>query len=166
MAFKEDYAWQEKYLNAIKCIVGPLLLEPAPLEVDMAEATDMLILRAKDMRIGCRVRRADYVGFKHQFTLRSKRDNGATTELAKVIDGWGDWLFYGFAEDNNLPALSYWHVIDLHAWRAHMIRDKRPIKRGEMPNGDGTHFMWFDVQSFPPNPPILIASNVFERALI
>ena len=167
MGFQEEYAWQQKYVDIAKRIVGPRLIQDAPLEMDMTEATDMLVLMARDIRIACRIRRAMYAkAFKHQFTIRSKLDSGAATELAKIIEGWGDWLFYGFAADDNLPVLEYWHIIDLHAWRAHMIRDKRPIKHGEQSNGDGTHFRWFDIQSFPPDPPILVDSNVFERTLV
>lgn len=158
--FKEDFSWQEKFLPAVKNIVGPLLLEPAPLELDMKEATDMMLLRARDMRIGCRIRRAGFADrYPWQFTLRSKRDSGAETEVAKIINGWGDWIFYGHATMNELDSLCRWFVIDLDAWRSHMIRNKKPIERGETSNGDGTSFMWFDILSFPRTPDILVDSS-------
>lgn len=158
--FREDYDWQLKFLEPIRNIVGPLLLQPAPLDVDMKEATDMLVLAARDMRIGCRVRRAGYADrYPWEFTIRSRRDSGAKTELAKITEGWGDWLFYGHAEHDSLPSLSRWFLINLHHWRAHMIRDKNAVKKGEKPNGDGTYFVWFDLRSFPSDPPVLVASS-------
>ena len=54
---KRDYDWQLRFLPTIRRLVGPLLLVAAPLDLDMAEATDLLVLRARDLRIGCRVRR-------------------------------------------------------------------------------------------------------------
>jgi hypothetical protein len=161
-AFRADFDWQMQFLPSIKAIVGPLLLRPAPLELDVAEATDMLVLHARDMRIACRVRRPGYADrYPWQFTLRSRRDNGIKTELQKVVEGWGDWLFYGHAAAVDEQELARWFLIDLGSWRAHMILrvSRRLIGSGELPNGDGTHFVWFDLTSFPPDPPILIAAS-------
>ena len=166
--FRRDFDWQLKFLDPIKLIVGPLLLEPAPFEIDAKEATDLLVLTARDMRIACRVRRVGYADrYPWEFTLRSKRDTGAKTELSKVVEGWGDWLFYGHAKQDDLPTLARWFLIDLHAWRAHMIRDGQRkqagqagrIKQGQKPNNDGTYFVWFDLRSFPDSPPILVSSS-------
>ena len=159
--FRRDYDWQMRFLPAIKNLVGPRLIEPAPFEIDTKEATDMLVLTARDMRVGCRVRRAGYADrYPWQFTLRSKRDSGAKTELEKIIEGWGDWLFYGHAEHDELPSLARWFLIDLHAWRAQAIKSKKtagnPAKRS---NGDGTHFVAFDLRYFRPQPPIVVAAS-------
>lgn len=158
---QKDFDWQVKYLQPIKNIVGPMLLDPAPIEQDMRQATDLMVLMARDLRIGCRIRRAGYADkYPWDFTLRSRRDSGAETELSKIVNGWGDWLFYGHAEHDEVPSLARWFVIDLHAWRAHMIRDgfrnpaERLVRFKTMPNGDGTYFTAFDVRSFPPVPPI------------
>lgn len=157
---QDDFNWQLKYLSAVRNIVGPLLLEPAPMELDMREATDLLVLKARDLRIACRIRRAGYADtFPWDFTLRSRRDSGAATELSKITDGFGDWLFYGHAQHNEVPALSRWFLVDLAAWRAHMIRNRSDIKFEQKSNGDGTHFVCFDIRSFPPKPPICVASS-------
>ena len=50
-----------------------------------------------------------------------------------------------------------WMIIDLRAWRAHMIRNKDKIEFDEIKNEDGSAFTWFNVNSFPNNPPILIS---------
>jgi len=154
--FESNFAWQKKYMPAVFNIVGPRLLMEAPLEIDMKECTDLMVLIAKDMRIGCRIRREGFLGFGDEFTIRSKVPSGAKTELAKITEGWGDWLFYAHAEHDDLPSLAKWMIVDLHAWRAHMIRSRSAIKKGERLNNDGTHFVWFDVTSFPDNPPICV----------
>ncbi len=158
--FRDDYDWQLKYLEPIQRIVGPLLLTPAEFERDAKEATDMLVLTARDMRIGCRVRRAGFADrFPWDFTIRSKRDSGAKTELAKITEGWGDWLFYGHAEHDDLPVICRWFVIDLAAWRAQMIRDKGTGGGRHIPNGDGTFFVAFDVRKFAASPAICVATS-------
>jgi len=102
-----------------------------------------------------------------QFTIRSARDTGARTELAKIVDGFGDWMFYGHAADDATPALARWMLLDLHAWRAHLIREgqktgpyvERRIRREMRSNGDGTHFAAFDAKSFLGEPPLIVACS-------
>jgi hypothetical protein len=126
----------------------------------MKEATDLLVLRARDMRIGCRMRRSGFAGrYPFDFTIRSRRDSGAETELSKITEGWGDWLFYGHAGDTH-GAIERWMLVDLHAWRAQMIRsDRKAGKPKHMPNGDGTYFAAFDIREFAAKPQILVASS-------
>ena len=91
MSWVDDFDWQKQFVPTIKAIVGPRLLDIAPLELDVSEATDMLILRARDMRIGCRLCRPGYAErFPFEFTIRSMRNSDAKTELEKIIEGWGD----------------------------------------------------------------------------
>lgn len=165
MDFKENFAWQERYTDAVRYIVGPLLLEPADIQRDMTEATDFLVLKARDMRIGCRIRRASENGeesfaerYPWEFTIRSRLSNGAKTELAKIREGWGDWLFYGHAEHNQTLGLCRWFVIDLDSFRAQV--DKTPIRwKRDKSNRDGTFFDSFDILTFRPEPSILVASS-------
>lgn len=161
MSYVTDRDWADRYLPVIRCIVGPHLLVPSTLEVDTKEAADLVVLRARDMTVACRVRRPGYSDrYPWQFTLRAQRDSGARTELAKVSDGWGDWMFYGHASEDP-GALARWFLIDLHAWRADIQRDAWRAAKGKkqrhahefrlIPNGDGTHFAAFDVRGFPPD---------------
>jgi hypothetical protein len=158
---KKDFDWQMRFLPTIKNIVGPLLLEPASPELDMSEATDMLVLRARDMRIGCRLRRVGYAEkYPWDFTIRSRRETtGATTELEKIVNGWGDWLFYGHEFRPTSIAVLRWFVIDLSSWRSHLMR--RTVSWGTdiSNNGDGTFFRAWDVRKFPKHPPICIGSS-------
>ena len=124
---KRDYDWQLRFLPTIRRLVGPLLLVAAPLDLDMAEATDRLVLRARDLRIGCRVRRLGgrYAErYPWDFTIRSKRDTGATTELEKISNGWGDLLFYGHEVSQQSNDIERWFLIDLASWRSHLMRQK------------------------------------------
>jgi hypothetical protein len=167
VSYAADRKWSDQYLQAIRCIVGPKLLVPAPLAVDMKEAADLIVLRARDMTIACRVRRPGYAArYPWQFTIRAQRDSGARTELAKIIDGWGDWMFYGHASKDP-GAIDRWFLVDLHVWRAELARDAWRAANGKpqrhapslqlIPNGDGTHFAAFDVRRFPSD--LLIASS-------
>lgn len=161
--YQFDRQWSDNFIPEIKAIVGPNLLEVADIELDGKQATDLIILKAKDMRIAARIRDASKYAQKygHQFTIRSKRDSGAQTELEKIQRGWGDWFFYGFGDPES-GTIVLWYLIDLHAFRYHMNRDswiRSGIKVETQANGDGTYFKAFTVSSFPDDPPLLVAQS-------
>ncbi len=161
--YSTDRQWADLYIPEIARIVGPYLLVSAPFEIDTRQAADLITLKARDLTVACRVRRPanDYLHkYGWQFTIRCQRDSGAKTELAKITEGWGDWMFYGFAASND-PANGFarWSIIDLSAWRAHMIRRNESIRQGKKANGDGTYFAWFDLRSFPADPPVTVATS-------
>jgi hypothetical protein len=167
--YANDRLWSDLMIDEIRSIVGPRLLIPAPLEMDANQATDLFVFTARDMRIAARVRRPGYADrYPFEFTIRSKRDSGAETEMSKIVSGWGDWMFYGHATEENRIGL--WWLIDLHVFRRSLILHKRDgvtrIRSAQQSNQDGTHFMAYDLRSFPQHPPILIASsrNLFEAA--
>jgi hypothetical protein len=148
-SYADDRKWADRYIPVIKRIVGPHLLSPAPLEVDQQQAADLIVLRARDMTIACRVRRPGYAKkWPYDITIRSRRHSGAKTEFAKIVDGWGDWMFYGHAQYSEQIGFSRWYLIDLAALRAAMIRDTARGKdfKQERSNGDGTHFVVIDVR--------------------
>ncbi|NCC68746.1 MAG: hypothetical protein EOM14_11245 [Clostridia bacterium] len=151
--YAEDREWSDLYLPAVKRIIGPLLLEETSFEVDTRQAADLIVLKARHMMIAARVRRFGYADrYPWEFTIRSHRDSGAKTELQKIVDGFGDWMFYGHA--GIMPGeIDRWFVIDLAKFRAGLIRnpctDGKEIWWGEKSNQDGTHFCWFDVRKFP-----------------
>jgi hypothetical protein len=136
----------DRYIPRIKSIVGPRLLSVTPDEIDCKQAADLMIFAARDMRIAARVRRPGFAAkYAYQFTIRSLRDSGAETELSKIMAGWGDWFFYGHAA-GHLDEIPLWWLIDLGEFRSAMI-DPTGLVHGVTPNGDGTHFAWFDVRS-------------------
>lgn len=161
MSYLNDREWSDRYIPTIKSIVGECLLVESPIEIDRQQATDLIILNARNLAIACRVRRPGYTDrYPNEFTIRSRTASGATTELQKITNGWGDWMFYGHAAPEPGIKINHWFLINLTSWRAHMIRRNRtPIKYGEKSNLDGSCFAWFDLSSFPPEPPILVASS-------
>ncbi len=160
MSYQSNRSWSDQYIPAIKQIVGPHLLESSSFTIDTKQATDLIVMRARDMMIACRVRRKGYLeNYGYDMTLRAKLDSGAETELSKVTNGWADCMFYAHAANDTNLEFSRWFLIDLHAWRAAMIRGKKAIRCGFTPNGDGTHFAWFDLRTFPQAPSIVIASS-------
>ena len=161
MSYLHDREWSDRYIPEIKAIVGSHLLVESPLEVDRRQATDLIVLNARNLAIACRVRRPGYADrYPYEFTIRSRTASAVTTELQKITNGWGDWMFYGHATPEPGIKINHWFLINLRSWRAHMIRRNRSaIKYGEKSNSDGTCFAWFDLSSFPPEPPIIIASS-------
>ena len=78
-----------------------------------------------------------------------------------MVNGKGDWLFYGHANASG-TGFDAWWLIDLRAFRAGLIRSKRngyPIRCGDKRNPDGTWFKWFDIRSFPDDPPLVVARS-------
>jgi len=159
--YETDFAWQAKYLPAIRTLLGPYLLREAPLKIDQTEATDLMVLGARDMRIACRLRQAEYAArYPFEFTVRSNRESGAETECRKVMRGFGDWMFYGWVTSGDELALQRWMILDLDAFRAHHILNPSIAKtRKEQDNRDGTQFFAYDVRSFPPDPNLIIGAS-------
>ncbi|MGY8665701.1 hypothetical protein Q3C01_25535 [Bradyrhizobium sp. UFLA05-109] len=163
MPYETDRQTSDRFLPEVKRLISPYLLDATPDFIDQKQAADLMTVLGRDIRIGVRVRAFGYAErYPHQFTLRCQRDTGTETELSKIINGWGDWFFYGHAASPEGLEISPWWLIDLAAFRAALIREARngtELRHGDGSNGDGTHFKWFDVRSFPPHPPLLIASS-------
>lgn len=167
MSYRDDRAWSDRFLPIMRLLIGPHLLIPSSLEVDTQQASDLVVLRGRDMTIACRVRRHGYADrFPWDITIRAKRDTGARTELEKIVEGWADWMFYGHASEDH-GAIDRWYLVDLSVWRREFIREgvrsalgrdlhrKRQLR--PQSNGDGTHFVAFDVRQFPAD--LVIASS-------
>ena len=144
--YSDDRKWSDRFLPAIKQIIGPLLLIESPNEVDCKQAADLITIQDQNVMIACRVRRSTYAKqYGREFTIRSHRDSGQTTELSKIIDGFGDWMFYGYAVDDVTPRINPWVVLDLNVFRADLIRHVWHVRNGlpgirvkSLDNKDGT----------------------------
>ena len=154
--WQADKRWSDRFLTQIKGILGVHLIGEPPAEEDAERNTDLMVLRMDAVRIGCRIRKHQYLSrYGNEFTIRAGRPSGVKTELTKIIEGWGDYFFYGFAnEDETL--LASWALADMRVFRRHyaMMLVKSPV--GVVPgiakaNGDGSSsfaaFRWAD---FPP----------------
>ncbi|REG46062.1 hypothetical protein EQ718_21620 (plasmid) [Paracoccus versutus] len=161
-AYSINRHWSDRFIPEIRRIVGAHLLRVAPEYLDTRHATDLLMLDGRDMRIAARVRRHGYAGrYPYGFTIRSRLPSGNPTELAKIVNGEGDWLFYGHA-DAGETGFDLWWLLDLRAFRAGLIRHASngyPISSGDRMNMDGTCFKWFDIRSFPREPPLVLATS-------
>lgn len=157
-------------MPACKRLIGPYLLRDATLKEDCFEATDLRVLYARDMCIGCRVRgrQRDYSRqFFFEFTIRSERVSGVPVEYDKVRAGWCDWLFYAHAHKDAGGALTPWWLIDLHAWRYYVTHYSMAIDTyNERTNGDSkSRFRFYDLRYLHAlekkrgGPAILIASS-------
>lgn len=162
MAYSINRIWLDRFIPEIRRIVGAHLLRVAPEHLDNRHATDLLMLEARDMRIAARVLRHGYASrYPYDFTIRSRLPSGNQTELAKIVDGEGDWLFYGHANAAK-TGFDLWWLLDLRALRAGLIRHASngyPISSGDRVNTDGTCFKWFDIRSFPTEPPLVLATS-------
>jgi len=119
--WKEDKRWSDQFLTEVKSILGIYLIGEPPIEEDQEHNTDLIVLKMDAIRIGVRIRRTtgkngiNYLDhYKNEFTIRSSRPNGNKTELAKIIEGWGDYFFYGFGDNGKLV---YYHLCDLNVFR-------------------------------------------------
>ena len=154
--WNHDKDWSDKYLTSVKEILGRLLIGPAPIEDDQKRNTDLIVLKMDAVRIGCRIRRLHhYARYGEQFTVRSERPSGTKTELAKIIEGWGDYLFYAFAAHEG-PILHAWTLIDLRAFRLwlsrQLVRNKGVLPGALIPNADGSsEFRAFHLSDVDPS---------------
>lgn len=153
--YEYDQSWARRFIPEMKIIMAQVLISEAPYDEDTQHNTDLIILRGTDQtRVACRVRRfAQYARFHTEFTIRASRPNGVTTELEKLISGWGRYLLYGFADAAN-SGLHAWILGDLNVFRNWYFQHLR-THNGEEPgvpqtNTDGSStFRAFKLTELP-----------------
>lgn len=154
-SWQDDKRWSDRFLPEIKAILGQILIGEAPERDDQERNTDLIVLRLDAVRIGCRIRKFDQIRYADEFTIRAGRPSGAKTELAKVIEGWGDYFFYGFA-DAKEQSLHRWIVGDLKAFRIwhsrELVRNNGQAPGFRKQNHDGSSsfcaYRWADIPRF------------------
>lgn len=152
--FRGDKKWSDQYLPHIKRILGEVLICEPPVEEDQERNTDLITLKMSSIRVGCRVRKAQYFErYSDQFTIRAGRPSGAKTELTKIIEGWGDLFMYGFASQEN-TSLQAWGIGDLKVFRLWFMREMMRGK-GLLPgiaqsnNDNSSNFLAFRWSELP-----------------
>ncbi len=152
-----DKKWSDQYLPPIKRILGEHLIGEPPQVEDQQRNTDLIVLKMDAVRIGCRIRRAYQTEHAPQyvteFTIRTVRPSGMRTELAKIIEGWGDYFFYGFG--NEAGHVVPWALCDLRVFRlwhsSELVRRRGQQPGREMRNRDGSsNFRVFKYDDLPP----------------
>jgi hypothetical protein len=155
MNYEMQRSWSDKFLPHIKNIVGPKLLCEAPLIEDWRHNTDLCVLQMRDLRIACRVRKSSYrIKWPYDITLRMTVKSGQPTEFHKVMDGFGDQMFYGFAADDDGDQVGSWVLGDLDALRSWVTDQWVIYGRDHIPgqlfnNGDGTSGLGIDYRDIP-----------------
>lgn len=121
--WESDKRWSDIFIPEIKSILGLYLINEAPIEEDAKRNTDLMELSLDGVRIGCRIRRFNAYGkYGDEFTIRRSRPSGQKTEFEKIVkEGWGDYFFYGFSneEEKNLLA---WTLARLDIFRAYILK--------------------------------------------
>lgn len=150
MSFQRDFSWQKAYMPHVKRLLGEALFREGDWAEDALENSDLLVLRLDGCRVGCRIRRPKYfLRYPNDFTIRGLRHyeygEGRATEMFKIMEGWGDYLFYGFA--GSADRLKAAHLIDLSALRDHFSQPGTELPL-LIPNGDGTFFHSFDIREY------------------
>lgn len=124
--------WSDKFLPEIKRILGEHLIAEPPIIEDMAHNTDLIVLNMSPVRIACRVRRYKYFRqYPDDVTIRASLPNGGNTELTKIIEGWGDYFFYGFSDESERQLIA-WKLCGLNAFRIWFNRQLY-FNKGNMP---------------------------------
>lgn len=155
MSWQSDKAWSGKFIPELKRICGEYLVGEAPQEEDALRNSDLIVLTLAPVRVACRIRKFAYVKrYPDEFTIRAGRPNGTKTELAKVIEGWGDYILYGFADETE-TGLCAWTLGNLGVFRLWFMRGLTRLEAGLMPgdeqfNGDGSSsFRAFRIAELP-----------------
>lgn len=145
MSWKQGKNWSDKFIPEIKAILGVNLMCEPDVKEDQERNTDLIVMQMKSHRIACRIRKHSYLsGYGSEFTIRAK-SGGSKTEIHKVLDGWGDFIFYGFA-DKDEKRLSRWFIGDLDVFRGTYKDGMADV----IPNFDGrTALAAFQLSDFP-----------------
>lgn len=115
---------------------------------DSKQATDMVMYMDNGGAIGVRVRRYENTSQKERyrhFTIREKSAGGSKTELDKLRDGWGDWYFYGWENQDGI--LDEWIIVNLNVLheRKAFHTDFKARERWRSNRDGKTAFVWFTV---------------------
>lgn len=143
--WEQEKAWTELFKPCVRMAVAPYVvnIRDATLEEDIHENTDLF---ASSRRIAMRVRKYEYLlNYRYDVTIRSRLDSGTETELSKIMRGWGDLMFYGFAAKGSNTNLCRWTLIDLAGFRTHRADGALRIPE-DIPNGDGSWFQPYDTR--------------------
>lgn len=151
---RNDKRWADRFIPQIKRILGTYLIGEAPLQDDHHHNTDLVVLTMNAVRVACRIRRYCYwQRYPFEFTIRAERESGLQTELTKLVAGWGDLMFYGFASEDE-SHLQAWHLLSLKDFRLflfeHMQQNNGDLPGKTQTNSDGSSsFRVFDLRSMP-----------------
>jgi hypothetical protein len=138
-----------------------MLLTVTSAAVDMKEAADLEIgdfaFKARGLRIACRVRHFNYIR-KHgyDFTIRYRTFYNKQSEYNKIMNGHGDWFFYGFIHPKRHARFIRHVVINLDAFRENQNSAYRVDGLVRENKDKRTALIAFDIRHFLAHTPELI----------
>jgi len=155
--YLENRNWSDLFITQLKRELGEAFIDIAPEYKDTQEATDLVVFGIGELCFACRVRRFEYFEkFKDQFTIRLKLPNYRKSELDKIMEGFGDFYFYGFSNKRNDGSGFIKYIIfDLkifREWFDYLKRSSRKEcweKRSNINNSPD--FLAFKIDCFPSN---------------
>ena len=156
--WQAEKQWSDRFMAEIKQIISEhfdigvhRMFEASVIE-DMERNTDLVVWHwdLELIRIACRVRRHKYLCYGDEFTIRSGHIHNVQTENGKVREGYGDYFFYGFADETETK-LCRWLLGDLKVLRQYitqnLLENRTPWRAKN--NNDGTSFWVFRHQDVP-----------------
>lgn len=153
IGWMRDKKQSDIYLPEVKRILGEFVIFEGTTRQDQFENTDLIVLTANQIRIGVRIRNPGFLTkYGHEFTVRCARPNGTKTELEKIMDGWGDYFFYGHGDGARLVA---WGIGRLEELRRHIMLERliygdtypRPTKTNHDGSSAFVAFLWSGISS-------------------
>jgi len=115
---------------------------------DTKQAADFIVGKSPPAKVAARVRNYEYWrNYKWDITVRSRSLFNKKTELDKILEGHGDYIFYGFLNPTG-DVLHYWRLCDLNVFRWNIQHNdyasERPLFAKQ--NSDGTKLATYDVR--------------------
>lgn len=157
--YQINRTFSDRFERQIKRILGELFFVNV-FRKDVKENTDLTFLEAKNIDFACRVRKfCYYEKYPNDITIRSISKNKKKTEIHKIAEGFGRYMFYGFCNKEETKIISY-RIIDLNKFRYKMITDDsiRAVLYNEVKmNKDGTGFKTFNI---PNNSDLIVYSSL------
>lgn len=151
MTYATDRARADRVMSDVQILLRTecgWITEIATEQLDQQNATDLVTSTGLHIAVRCRSYKF-FERYSGEFTIRSHRINGTKTELAKITDGFGDVLHYGFLENVHHR---YFRHIDLAALRMMLKSVNLDEVSEEIPNHDhSTLFRAFKLKTFPPH---------------
>ncbi len=136
--------WADKFILQQQRILAPYLIQIGEILDDQTKCTD---LKTVETRTSVRIRKYADLRYKNEFTIRSY-SHGITTELEKIATGWGDYILYCFANQDETN-IDFWILGDLNVFRS-IIFNNPKLMENVRNNRDGTKFCVFNWNDFKP----------------
>jgi hypothetical protein len=121
MTYETQIRLERKFAQQIKAILGMTFIGQDAI-ADKQQATDFLVMTLYPIKVACRLRTYDYYNnpdhpeYKDEFTIRCNSAWGLKTEIDKIREGFCEYMFYGFVDQEEKNIIKY-TIIDLNIFR-------------------------------------------------